>query len=123
MFQPPKEQFLFEYVNHAGRHASRKVDPIEITWCRTHHHQDYSWKLKAWCHSRKAYRHFELDGLITKAATDERSEILLALANAQSREAETRATLHRLMQMVETEESADRLVREVEKIRAREQQP
>ncbi|MFC5930993.1 WYL domain-containing protein [Cryobacterium melibiosiphilum] len=57
-------QVEFDYLNGAGEHEHRFVDPLRVESV------DRDWYLRGWCHLRSAVRTFRLDRLVDLRVTD-----------------------------------------------------
>lgn len=57
---PTSTIVTIEYTNWKGARAKRKIDPINMYFGKTEHHQDPQWLLRAYDLDKKDYRNFAM---------------------------------------------------------------
>ena len=53
----------FEYRNHRGVEATRRVHPVRILYGRTEWHREEQWLMEAWDAERRATRTFAMQDI------------------------------------------------------------
>ena len=56
----PRKCVRFWYTNYKGERSVRSVQPIEIFFGSTPHHEEPQWLMKAWDLKKNSYRSFAL---------------------------------------------------------------
>lgn len=102
----------FEYINHRGIKAMRKVTPQSLFYGQTPMYASPTWLLLGWCHERQAQRHFALDGIITRGTREQMEGLQLKLDAARLDQHNLKA----LLAMITDGDSDDRLLLAVESV-------